>query len=129
VLADLFAGTGRQSDVNVRDTLKKNSDFRRLYAKGKSAASSCLVIYCRKNRLDHNRTGYTVSTKLGHAVVRNRVRRRLREIVRLNDAAVKPGFDLVIVARSRAVGAEYRRLEQSYLKLCGKLGLLRESAE
>ena len=110
-------------------SLKKNSDFHRLYAKGKSAATPYLVLYCRKNRLGHNRAGYTVSVKLGHAVVRNRVRRRLREIVRLNAAAVKPGFDLVIVARSRAVDAEYRRLEQSYLKLCGKLGLLRESAE
>ena len=115
--------------MKVRYTLKKNSDFRRLYAKGKSAASSCLVIYCRKNRLDHNRTGYTVSTKLGHAVVRNRVRRRLREIVRLNAGAVKPGYDLVLVARSRAVDAEYRQLEQAYLKACGKLGIRQEETK
>ena len=76
--------------MKVRDTLKKNSDFHRLYAKGKSAATPYLVVYCRKNRLERNRCGYTVSTKLGHAVVRNRVRRRLREIVRLNAGAVKP---------------------------------------
>jgi ribonuclease P protein component len=101
-----------ERDVKVRYTLKKNSDFRRLYAKGKSAATPYLVLYCRKNRLDHNRAGYTVSTKLGHAVVRNRVRRRLREIVRLNAGAVRPGFDLVLVARSRAVGAEYKKLEE-----------------
>ena len=129
MLADLFAGTGRQSDVNVRDTLKKNSDFRRLYAKGKSAATPYLVVYCRKNRLDRSRTGYTVSTKLGHAVVRNRVRRRLREIVRLNAGAVKPGYDLVLVARSRAVDAEYRQLEQAYLKACGKLGIRQEEGK
>ena len=115
--------------MNVRDTLKKNSDFRRLYAKGKSAASSCLVIYCRKNRLDHNRAGYTVSTKLGHAVVRNRIRRRLREIVRLNRERLLPGYDLVLVARSRAAEAEYRKLERAFLTACGKLGLLREDAE
>jgi ribonuclease P protein component len=127
VLADLFAGTGRQSDVNVRNTLKKNSDFRRLYAKGKSAATPYLVVYCRKNRLERNRAGYTVSTKLGHAVVRNRVRRRLREIVRLNRAAVKPGYDLVLVARSRAVDAEYRKLERAYLTACEKLGLRQEA--
>ena len=112
-----------------RYSLKKNGDFRRLYAKGKSTASPYLVVYCRKNRLDHNRTGYTVSTKLGHAVVRNRVRRRLREIVRLNAQSVKPGYDLVLVARSRAVGAEYKKLEQAYLTACRKLGLLREAAE
>ena len=115
--------------MKVRYTLKKNSDFRRLYAKGKSAATPYLVLYCRKNRLDHNRAGYTVSTKLGHAVVRNRVRRRLREIVRLNGAALKPGFDLVLVARSRAVGTEYKKLERAYLTACEKLGLLRGDSE
>ena len=117
-----------ERDVKVRDTLKKNSDFRRLYTKGKSAATPYLVVYCRKNRLDRNRTGYTVSTKLGHAVVRNRVRRRLREIVRLHAHAVKPGYDLVLVARSRAVDAEYQKLEQAYLTACRKLGLLEDTA-
>ena len=70
--------------MKVRGTLKKNSDFRRLYAKGKSAVTPYLVLYTRPNRLGENRVGYTVSAKLGHAVVRNRVRRRLREIYRLN---------------------------------------------
>ena len=116
-----------ERDVKVRNTLKKNSDFRRLYTKGKSAATPYLVVYCRKNRRDHNRTGYTVSTKLGHAVVRNRVRRRLREIVRLNTSAVKPGYDLVLVARSRAVEAEYKQLERAYLTACRKLGLLEDA--
>ena len=112
--------------MNVRDTLKKNSDFRRLYNKGKSAATPYLVVYCRPNRLERNRLGYTVSTKLGHAVTRNRVRRRLREIVRLNAPSVRPGFDLVIVARSRAVDAAYKKLERAYLNACARLGLLRE---
>ena len=116
-----------EADVKRRDTLKKNSDFRRLYAKGKSAATPYLVLYCRNNRTDHCRTGYTVSTKLGHAVVRNRVRRRLREIVRLNAPQMRPGYDVVVVARSRAVGCEYRRLENAYLTACKKLGLMKEA--
>ncbi len=112
--------------MNVRRTLKKNSDFRRLYAKGKSAATPHLVLYARRNRRGENRLGYTVSVKLGHAVVRNRVRRRLREIVRLNEPALKQGWDMVVVARGRSVGAPYRKLEASFLDACGKLGLLRE---
>ena len=107
-------------------TLKKNSDFRRLYGKGKSAAAPYLVVYCRKNRLDHNRTGYTVSTTLGGAVVRNRVRRRLREIVRLNAPSMQTGWDIVVVARTRAVGCEYRELDRAFLGACAALGLMRE---
>ena len=104
-------------------TVKKNYEFRRMYAKGKSGVSSCLVVYYRKNRLGHNRLGVTVSTKLGHAVVRNRVRRRLREIFRLNQGGLAQGYDMILVARTRAVGAEYRELERAFLSVCGKLGL------
>ncbi len=109
--------------MKVRGTLKKNSDFRRLYAKGKSAVTPYLVAYARPNRLGENRLGYTVSVKLGHAVVRNRVRRRLREIYRLNAPQLRQGHDIVIVARSRAVGSEYRKLNAAFLRACESLGL------
>ena len=61
-------------------TIKKNHEFRRMYAKGRSAVTPFLGVYCRPHRLGHNRLGVTVSTKLGGAVVRNRARRRLREL-------------------------------------------------
>ena len=81
------------------------------------------MVYARPNRRDHNRLGVTVSTKLGHAVVRNRVRRRIREIFRLNQSALAQGYDMIVVARTRAVGAEYRELERAFLGVCGRLGL------
>ncbi len=115
--------------MDMRHTLKKNSDFRRLYARGSSAVTPYLVLYCRRNRDEVNRLGYTVSTKLGHAVARNRVRRRLREIYRLNAPALKQGYDIVVVARSRCVGAEYAQMERAFMKACLKLGLTREAAE
>ena len=110
-------------------TLKKNGDFRRLYSRGKSAVNSYMVVYCRKNGRDTNRVGYTVSVKLGHAVVRNRVRRRLREIYRLNSPALKTGWDIVIVARGRCVDARYAKMDEAFLSLCGKLSLLDEVRE
>ena len=63
-------------------SLKQNHLFRRLYRRGASAADRNLVIYCRRNGQNENRIGLTVSAKLGHAVRRNRLRRRLREIYR-----------------------------------------------
>ena len=105
-------------------TLKKNYEFHRLYAKGKSAATPFLVVYARKTKRPGNRIGFTVSTKLGKAVKRNRVRRRLREIYRLHEARFVPGTELVVVARSRAVTATYRQLETAFLSACGRLELL-----
>ena len=114
--------------MNKRNTLKKNSDFRRLYAKGKSAVNPYMAVYCRRNRTGLNRLGYTVSVKLGGAVVRNRVRRRLREIVRLRSPLMKSGWDIVVVARRRSVEAEYARMDAAFLGACRALGLLEEEA-
>ena len=110
-------------------TVKENYEFRRIYAKGRSGVSPYLVVYVRPNRRGRNRLGVTVSTKLGHAVVRNRVRRRLREIYRLNAPALKTGYDIIIVARARCVGAEYAKMDRAFLSACEKLGLMKETAE
>ena len=110
-------------------TLKKNYEFRRLYAKGRSAVTPTLVIYVRRHKGAVNRVGFTVTTKLGHAVVRNRVRRRLREIYRLHEQELIRGAELVIVARGRSVSAAYRDLERDFLAACGKLSLLTEEAK
>ena len=112
--------------MNSRFTLKQNSDFRRLYAKGKTSANRYLVLYCRRNGRGVNRMGYTVSSKLGGAVVRNRVRRRLREIARLNMPGLKSGWDVVVVARTRAVAASYAELDRAFKDACAALGLVRE---
>ncbi len=108
--------------------LKLNHIFRRLYKTG-PAASRYLVLYCRPNHTRENRVGITVSKKLGCAVTRNRVRRRLREIYRLNETAFRPGYDLVVVARSQAVNASFLQLQSAYLAMAGKLGLLREDGK
>ena len=108
-------------------TIKKNHEFRRMYAKGRSAVTPFLVVYCRPNRLGHNRLGVTVSTKLGGAVVRNRARRRLRELYRLAQPNMRQGYDLVRVAGSRAVDGPWRRMDAAFRKALGQLGLLEEA--
>ena len=105
-------------------SLKLNHIFRRLYHTG-GQANSYLVLYARKNRTDTNRVGITVSKKLGKAHIRNRVRRRLREIYRLNEDKFLSGWDIVVVARSRSVEAKFDKLTENYLSLAQKAGILR----
>ena len=76
-----------------------------------------------------NRVGFTVSAKLGHAVIRNRIRRQLREIYRLHLPEIKSGRDFVVVARSRCVNGDFRKIETSFLAACNELNLLESFQE
>ena len=87
--------------MKFSSSLKLNHIFQRLYHT-QGFADGNMVLYARRNRLGRNRVGITVSKKLGHAVVRNRTRRRLREVYRLNEQKFAPGWDIVVVARSRS---------------------------
>jgi ribonuclease P protein component len=85
-----------------------------------------LVLYARRNRTSTNRVGITVSKKLGKAHIRNRIRRRLREVYRLNEDKFLPGWDIVLVARGKALDADFEALTRSFLSLAEKAGILRE---
>lgn len=110
-------------------SLKENYMFRRLYQKGKTSVDSWLAVYVRPNGRKGNRLGITVSTKLGHAVVRNRTRRRLREIYRLHEDQMVSGMDVVIVARVRAAKSTYWQLDKSFVGLANRLGLMKKTEE
>ena len=105
--------------------LKLNHIFRRLYAT-QGYANGMLVLYARSNRLGINRVGITTGKKLGHAVVRNRARRRLREVYRLNEHLFKPGYDIVVVARHKCVTTDFQKLIKGYLSLAEKAGILKD---
>ena len=107
--------------------LKLNHVFRRLYAKGESAVGRFVVVYAKRNGTDCNRLGITTGVKLGHAVDRNRARRRIRETYRLQESRLKQGYDIVIVARTAAIEGNFSEMQQSFLHQCAKLGLLREN--
>ena len=115
--------------MQYSSSLKLNHIFRRLYRKGHTCANRYLAVYCRKNGSMHNCIGLTVNAKLGCAVRRNRMRRRLREIYRLNEGRFRRGYDIVVVARSRAMDAPYAELEKAYLALAEQLSLLQDEAQ
>ncbi len=107
-------------------TLKKNYEFRRVYQKGATAAGGGLVIYCRKNGRSRNRLGITTSVKLGCAVVRNRARRRLREVFRLHGQELRRGYDVILVARAKTATMPWKELDATFLRLCRRLDLLED---
>ena len=110
--------------MKFSSSLKLNHIFRRLYHTA-GQADGYLVLYARKNRTGGNRVGITVSKKLGKAHIRNRIRRRIREVYRLNEDKFQSGWDIVVVARSRAVDVPFDKLTESYLALAKKAGILR----
>ena len=103
-------------------SLKKNKDFKGVYTKGKSYATYNLVIYSLPNRLGYNRVGFSISKRIGKAVQRNRIRRRLKEIIRL-EKNLKKGYDLVFIARKAVIKRDYHQLVNDVRKLLKKAGI------
>ena len=114
--------------MKYSSSLKLNHIFQRLYRTA-GQANGHIVLYARRNRTGENRVGITVGKKLGKAHIRNRTRRRIREIYRLNEEKFRPGWDIVVVARSRAVEAPFDKLTKSYLSLAKRAGVLQEDTE
>lgn len=101
-------------DFNSTKGLKKDSDFRKVYKHGKSFANKYLVMYILPNKSDETRLGISVSKKVGKAITRNRVRRLIKEVYRLNiDEKIKTGYDIVFIARISSKDAQYKDIEKS----------------
>ena len=105
--------------------LKKNKEFAYVHRKGASCAGRYLVLVYVKNRMGL-RLGFSVSKKLGNSVVRNRVKRRLREAFRSNLPLLLPGFDLIVIARDAARDAPFSSLADSLRYLLRKAGLFQK---
>ena len=107
-------------------SIKENSDFKRAYYRGKSVVKRRLVIYFRKNKYGFNRLGLTVSPKIGCAVVRNRIRRLIKENYRVLQG-LKEGFDIVIVARSSSLNASFEEIGKDLLKGLSEASLIEKN--
>ena len=103
--------------MNFSESLKKNSDFKNVYTRGKSYANKYLVMYVLENNLGKNRIGISVSKKVGNSVVRHRITRLVRESYRLHENIFNSGLDIVIAARKGASTVKYAEIESALLHL------------
>lgn len=107
-------------------TLNRNRDFNRMYSRGKSYVTSSLVVYVLRNRQKGVRIGITTSKKIGNAVQRNRARRLIRESCRKIISDVKPGYDIVLVARKRTVQVKCDVVLNALTKMLSEANILKK---
>lgn len=106
------------------ETLKRKKDFDNLFNKGRSTASHYLVLYWNPNTKGKNRYGFSISKRIGKAVVRNKLKRRLKEIIRKNiDSCKVTGYDILIIARRPVNNLDYNGLKKNLLSLFKKANL------
>ncbi|GAA5416558.1 ribonuclease P protein component [Paraliobacillus ryukyuensis] len=106
--------------------IKKNEEFQHVFKKGKSFANRQLVIYfVRNNQYNHFRIGLSVSKKIGNAVVRNRIKRYLRQTFLELKEEIDPAFDMVIIARIPTKDMEYHGIKKSLMHVLSKTELLK----
>ena len=105
--------------------IKKNLEYKAVYNCNDSISDYNLVLFLKKNNYGYNRFGFTAAKKIKKAVTRNIIRRRMKEIVRLNEYRLKEGFDIVLMARVNASDSDYKNLEKSFNKLIKRKSLLK----
>lgn len=103
--------------------IRRNSEFRTVYRRGKSFYNNLLVLYIYRNNSVKNRVGISVSKKVGKSVIRNRVKRLIGESYRHNCNNLKNGYDLVFIARNASKEKNYKDMENSLVNLLNKAGL------
>ncbi len=106
--------------------LRKNMEFKRVYSGGKSYWNRNLVLYVRKNGLENSRIGITITKKIGNAVVRNRIRRRIKEICRLKLGNMKKGYDLIIIPKKNVIDISYADLESAMIHIMGIARIIKD---
>lgn len=122
--AEKLVGSSKMNNIK-KYKIRKNSEFRVVYRRGKSFSNKFLVLYVKRNGNNINRLGISVSKKVGKSVIRSRVKRLIRESYRLNSHKFANGHDFVIIARNSTKGQNYVTIESALIDLFNKAGLIK----
>jgi len=115
--------------MKKRSHLRKNSEFQRVRREGRSWAHPLAVLCALRNDLGYSRLGFSVSKRVGGAVVRNRAKRLMREATRLRQAMIVDGWDVVIIARQPMREANFHQVDRAVEQLLRRARLLKAAEE
>lgn len=107
------------------DSLRRKKEFRYTYRVGKSCGGKLLALVYAKNRSASAKIGFSVSKKIGNAVVRNRVKRRMREAVTPLIPLIKGGLNLIFIARDSIIDAPFPSIREGMLQQLQRAGLMK----
>lgn len=116
----------KKYSFSKQERLTKNKEFRCIFREGKSFSNHNLVIYIYQRSPEEGRQarlGLVLNRKLGKAVKRNKLKRRLREFFRLHKHLFKPGLDIIFLPRNQAINCDYQELKESILSICKRAKL------
>lgn len=109
--------------LQKENRLKKRKEFKYIYGTGKSVYSKYITIVFTPTKLEHCKVGFSVSKKIGKAYERNKVKRRLREIIRLNFNQLNGKYNYIIVAKTGIVVLNFNELKDELLQLINKVNM------
>lgn len=107
--------------------VSNSADYSSIYKNGRKIPGRYIIVYLLKNDLGYNRYGIVTSKKIGKAVVRNKIKRRLRAIIKDNMPKVKTSFDIVLIGRHKIGGTPFDLLEKDFTIVMRKSGLWGEN--
>lgn len=114
--------------MKARYRVRANERFQEIRKEGDAYHDGLLVLSMLANGLPYSRFGFSVSNRIGGAVVRNRIKRRLREAIRLRMEEIKPGWDIVFIAKHPIRRADYHQIDAACARLLRRAHLFRDEA-
>ena len=126
--ASFFTGEWRAKEVKRADSLKRKKEFRYTYRVGKSQSGRYMALVYAKSRMASPRVGFSVSKKIGNSVVRNRVKRRMREAVTPLIQELQPGYQMIFIAREQIVEAPFPAIGSAMETMLLRAGLIKKDA-